>query len=78
MSYLSYINDAELIEIVKLVLDKGIERKKEAEKKFTKNVIDPFGSLFEAAAFDFALFIVSSSSTSGSKGLYWGLVNDSE
>lgn len=52
MSYLSYINDAELIKIVKLVLDKGIERKKEAEKKFTKNVIDPFGSLFEAAAFD--------------------------
>jgi hypothetical protein len=52
MSYLNYIDDSELRGIVKLVLDKGIERKKEAESKFTKNVIDPFGSLFEAAAFD--------------------------
>lgn len=52
MSYLNYIDDSELKKIVKLVLDKGIERKKKAESKFTKNVIDPFGSLFEAAAFD--------------------------
>lgn len=52
MSYLTYISDEKIKEIVKLVLDKGIERKQEAEKKFTKNVIDPFGSLFEAAAFD--------------------------
>jgi Eco47II-like restriction endonuclease len=52
MSYLNYIGDDELEEIVRIVLDKGIARKKEAEKKFTKNVIDPFGSLFEAAAFN--------------------------
>lgn len=52
MSYLNYIEDKKLKEIVKLVLDKGIERKKVADEKFTKNVIDPFGSLFEAAAFN--------------------------
>ena len=51
MSYLTYITDANLTEAVKFVLDIGIRRKKEAEQKFTKNVIDPFGSLFEAAAF---------------------------
>jgi len=51
MSYLTYISDKNLTEVVKSVLDVGIKRKKEAEKKFTKNVIDPFGSLFEAAAF---------------------------
>ena len=52
MSYLNFIIDDQLEEIVKLVLDKGIARKKEAEKKFTENVIDPFGSLLEAAAFN--------------------------
>lgn len=52
MSYLNYIEDSDFEEIVKHVLDKGIESKGDAEKKFTKNVIDPFGSLFEVAAFD--------------------------
>lgn len=52
MPYLNYISDEQLKLIVKSVLDKGIERKKAAESKFTKNVIDPFGSLFEAAAFN--------------------------
>jgi hypothetical protein len=52
MSYLNYISDDTLEEFVKYVLDKGIERKKEADNKFNKNVIDPFGSLFEAAAFN--------------------------
>ena len=52
MSYLTYISDQQIKEIVKFVLDKGTERKQEAEKKFTKNVIDPFGALFEAAAFN--------------------------
>ena len=52
MSYLSYINDEKLEEFVKHVLDKGIKRKEQAEQKFNKNVIDPFGSLFEAAAFN--------------------------
>jgi len=52
MSYLTYISDEKLKEIIKSVLDIGIKRKKEAEKQFNKNVIDPFGSLFEAGAFD--------------------------
>jgi len=51
MSYLSYISDEKLIDIIKHVLDIGIKRKKEAERKFTNNVIDPFGALFEAGAF---------------------------
>jgi hypothetical protein len=53
MAYLNYIDDDDGLEqIIKSILDIGIERKKEAEKKFTQNVIDPFGSLFEAAAFN--------------------------
>jgi len=52
MSYLTYISDEDLTCIVKDVLNVGIARKKEAKTKFTKNVIDPFGSLFESAAFD--------------------------
>jgi len=52
MSYLNYILDEDLIEIVKGVLDVGIEKKLSAEKDFTKNVIDPFGSIFETAAFE--------------------------
>lgn len=52
MGYLSFITDDQLKRVVKYVLDKGIARKKTAEKKFTANIIDPFGSLFEAAAFD--------------------------
>ncbi len=63
MSYLNYIADNELELIVKLVLDKGIKRKKEAENEFTKNVIDPFGALFEAAAFDIDHEIWKSSET---------------
>ncbi len=51
MAYLNYISDQELEDIVKQVLDKGMERKNEAEEKFTDNVIDPFGCLFEASAF---------------------------
>ncbi len=51
MSYLSYIKDSELELIVKSVLDRGIEKKRKAEEEFTKNVIDPFGSLFDAAVF---------------------------
>ncbi len=52
MSYLSYISDENLISHIKYVLDKGRKRKHEAEKDFNKNVIDPFGALFEVAAFD--------------------------
>lgn len=52
MSYLNYISDEDLTEIVKGVLDIGIEKKQSAEKDFTKNVIDPFGCIFETAAFN--------------------------
>jgi len=52
MTYLEYISDDKLIEIVKSILDVGIKKKRSAEVDFTKNVIDPFGSIFETAAFD--------------------------
>lgn len=55
MSYLKYISDEDFESIVKHVLDKGIEAKEKTQssKEFNRNVIDPFGSLFEVAAFDF-------------------------
>lgn len=52
MSYLKYIDDEKLTCLVKSVIEVGINRKKEAEEKFVKNVIDPFGSVIEVAAFD--------------------------
>lgn len=52
MSYVSYLPDKKLVEAVEKVLSIGINKKKTAEKDFYKNVIDPFGALFEIAAFD--------------------------
>jgi len=52
LSYLTYISDEDLIKIVHGVLDVGIKKKQSAEDDFTKNVIDPFGAIFETAAFN--------------------------
>ena len=52
MSYLSFIDDKKIKEIVFKVLDKGMIKKKSAEHDFYKNVIDPFSSVFEIAAFN--------------------------
>ena len=52
MSYLKYITDDNLIDIVKDTLNAGIIKKKEVEKTFTKNVIDPFAAILEASAFN--------------------------
>ena len=52
MSYLNYISDQELAELVKNVLDIGRARKSRAQASFSKNVIDPFAAIFESAAFD--------------------------
>ncbi len=52
MGYLNYISNDNIEKIIKDILDIGIKRKREAEKKFTKNVIDPFGSIFDAAVSD--------------------------
>ncbi len=51
MPYLNWIRDEDLIQAVKLVVEKGIDAKKNAPKNFNKNVVDPFGSLFEMASF---------------------------
>lgn len=51
MPYLNWIRDEDLIQAVKSVVQKGIDAKKDAPKNFNKNVVDPFGSLFELTAF---------------------------
>lgn len=51
MAHLSYISDKALRREVKYVLDKALAKNKSATKDFNKNVIDPFGSLFEAPNF---------------------------
>lgn len=52
MAYLDYVSDEILIEEVKYILDKAVAKRKAAEKEFNKNVIDPFGALFESPVFD--------------------------
>jgi len=52
MAYLEYISDELLIAEVKYILDKAVTKRKAAEKEFNKNVIDPFGSLFESPVFE--------------------------
>ncbi|WP_275074889.1 Eco47II family restriction endonuclease [Providencia rettgeri] len=51
MPFLEYISDDNLIKEVKYLLDKAVEKRQDAEKSFNKNVIDPFGALFEASDF---------------------------
>lgn len=52
MPFLEYISDDNLIKEVKYLLDKAVEKRQDAEKSFNKNVIDPFGALFEASDFN--------------------------
>ncbi|OBP14265.1 hypothetical protein A5320_15975 [Rheinheimera sp. SA_1] len=49
MSYLEFINDSDLKSLVKEVLEIGFNRQKSVEKDFSKNVIDPFATIFDAA-----------------------------
>lgn len=51
MPLLEFITDDNLIKEVKYLLDKAVLKRKDAEKSFSKNVIDPFGALFEASDF---------------------------
>ncbi|WP_045402070.1 Eco47II family restriction endonuclease [Vibrio campbellii] len=51
MALLEFISDEELLLEVSLLVEKTIEKRKQAELHFTKNVIDPFCSLFEAPGF---------------------------
>ncbi|NHZ72211.1 MAG: Eco47II family restriction endonuclease [Aquificales bacterium] len=51
MAYLSYISDQILKREVKYVLDKAAAKNASAFKDFNKNVIDPFGAIFEAPNF---------------------------
>lgn len=52
MSYLSFVDDEKIKAIVYKVIEKGIIKKKSSEHDFYKNVIDPFSSIFEIAAFN--------------------------
>lgn len=57
MSYLTWISDESLIQAVKSVLEKGRLAKRNAPKNFNRNVVDPFGSLFEMSAFGIDSFL---------------------
>lgn len=52
MAKLNWISDENLNAAVSHLLDKARLAKMAAEKKFGKNVIDPFSALFEIAAFE--------------------------
>lgn len=52
MAHLKWIGDSDLENAVEHLLAKAKEAKKKAEKKFGKNVIDPFSALFEISGFD--------------------------
>lgn len=52
MPKLNWISDKELDDIVAQLLDKAKMAKSSATKKFGKNVIDPFSSLFEMSGFE--------------------------
>ena len=51
MALLEFISDKDLISEVRNLVKKTLEKRSKAEKDFTKNVVDPFGSLFEAPSF---------------------------
>ncbi|MDE9553020.1 Eco47II family restriction endonuclease [Xenorhabdus bovienii] len=48
MALLSYISDDNFLGEVKVLLLKAQKKRNEIEKTFNKNVIDPFGALFES------------------------------
>lgn len=51
MPALTFISDDQLEMIVKDLLDSAADAKRRAEKKFDRNVIDPFAILFETGGF---------------------------
>ena len=52
MPILKYISDENLRSEVYYVIDKAISSNNESEKKFGKNVIDPFAAIFEVSGFE--------------------------
>lgn len=52
MSRLTWIDDSRLNDEVNLILKIANESQKKAEKKFGKNVIDPFSAIFEISGFE--------------------------
>ena len=52
MTYLSFIGDSQLEQIVHKVLTKGVIALEIANKKFERNVIDPFSIIFEMNGFE--------------------------
>lgn len=51
MPLLSYINDDDFFGEVEFLLSRAMKKRKDAEKTFNNNVIDPFGALFESSGF---------------------------
>lgn len=51
MPLLEYVSDEHLLTEVEFLLAKAKKKKDDAEKTFNRNVIDPFGALFESPGF---------------------------
>lgn len=71
MSKLSWITDEYLFEEVKKLIDIAKVATKNAERKFGKNVIDPFSAMFEIAGFelDYEVWIKSETTRQAQKTL---------
>lgn len=55
MAYLPFISDEDFLKHVASVLDVGIKKNLEADETFHRNVIDPFGPIFESAVKEISL-----------------------
>jgi hypothetical protein len=51
MPYLKFISDKNFKRIAAETFEKGVTAKRDADKRFQKNVIDPFAAMFEMACF---------------------------
>lgn len=51
MDFLEFVSDDVFLSEVRLLLNKARNKRSSAEKSFNKNVIDPFGALFESSGF---------------------------
>ena len=71
MARLNWINDDVLKPIVDKLLKKSVAAKQNANKKFGKNVIDPFSALFEISGFeiDFDEWVLSETARQAQKTL---------
>jgi len=71
MPYLSWIDDKDLSEAVRHLLNIAKNAQKQAEAKFDKNVIDPFSAVFQIAGFgiDYQSWVIGEQTRQSQKTL---------